>query len=383
MPEPITIVGGNVAGLSAAYHLARRGCPVTVYESRLWDKPCGGAISIEYANYLAETFGIEIPALSRPIPHIRFCFANRRCVETNSLFVIISRSDLQQQLVQSLQKEPNIHIIFKRITPENSGILSSQTVLATGFSGFTRRIIGRQWHEREYAMALKYPVDFRSLSEKPGHLMFFDSRLKGYGWFFYCDNRHCNAGIGGLIDKKTIFDQFQFFIKRIDDWFGHGIKTHTPPIVWKIPIRLNSWAPPVTFYKNNIEYIGVGDVLGLAHPVIAAGIEPAWQSGWLVGESYDRVTHSINIDRYRHLLKKNLRLTSRKSFDMLVSAVLRINAFPFKDRLSFALMQLFHTQIIDQIKKSPWFAMVHDGHEKTGFRPPSIGASQHSALIEK
>ena len=368
MPQPITIIGGNIAGLSAAYYLARKGCPVTIYENKIWDKPCGGAISIEYANYLINEVGIDIPAVNQFIPHVRFCFTNHRAVETDGLFVVISRFDLQQQLIQRLEKESNIDIIFKHMTLKNSARFSSQTVLATGFSGFTRKIIGKEWHEREYALALKYKGHCRTISQSPGHLMLFDSRLKGYGWVFCGSNGYCNLGIGGLIEKNIIYEKYLDFIKQVNDRPGYDIRPDSSPDAWKIPIMLNNWNSPVSFYKNGIEYIGVGDVLGLAHSVIAAGIEPAWQSGWLLGESYDRTTHSINIAQYRHLLKKNLQLTSRKPFDILVSNMLRINCFPFKDQLSYALMKLFYKKIIGQVKKYPWFAMVHDGNKKTGFK---------------
>ena len=368
MPQPITIIGGNIAGLSAAFYLARKGCPVTVYENKIWDKPCGGAISIEYANYLVNELDIDIPEVNQFIPRVRFCFTNNRSVETNGLFVIISRFDLQQKLIRRLQKEPNINIRFKHITHKDSTLLSGQTVLATGFSGFTRQIIGEEWYKREHALTLRYKGHCRRASQNPGHLMFFDSRLKGYGWVFCDNNRHFNIGIGGLIEKKIIYKKYEEFIKLINDRLGYDIRPESPPDVWKIPIIPNNWNTPVSFHKNGIEYIGVGDVLGLAHPVIAAGIEPAWQSGWLLGESYDRKTHSINITQYRHLLKKNLQLTSRKPFDILVSNMLRINYFPFKDQLSYTLMKLFHKKIIHQIKKYPWFAMVHDGNQKTGFK---------------
>ncbi|MBC2714504.1 MAG: NAD(P)-binding protein [Desulfobacteraceae bacterium] len=368
MPQPITIIGGNIAGLSAAYYLARKGCPVTVYESKIWDKPCGGAISIEYAHYLINKLGIDISAVNQFIPHVRFCFTNHRSVETDGLFVIISRYTLQQQLISRLQKEPNINILFKHITIKNSAPLSSQTVLATGFSGFTRQIIGKEWHKREYALTLKYTGHFRTISQNPGHLMFFDSRLKGYGWMFCNNCSHFNIGIGGLIEKNIIYEKYEEFIKMLNDRFYYDIRPDSPPDAWKIPIILNNWNTPVSFYKNGIEYIGVGDVLGLAHPVIAAGIEPAWQSGWLVGESYDRATHSIDVAQYRHLLKKNLQLTSRKPFDILISNMLRMKRFPFKDQLSYALMKLFHKKITGQIKNYPWFAMVHDGNKKTGFK---------------
>ena len=368
MPQPIAIIGGNIAGLSAAYHLARKGCPVTIYESKIWDKPCGGAISIEYAYYLAKEIGIDIPDLDQYIPHIRFYFRGHRIVETDGLFITISRYNLQQQLISKLQNDPNIDIIFKHMTLKDHDLFSAQTILSTGFSGLTRQIIEKQWHNREYALALKCSGFFRKTSQKPSHLMAFDSRLKGYGWFFCGNNHYANVGIGGLIEKKIIYEKFEEFIKHINDRFGYGIRLESSPAVWKIPITLNNWNTPVSCYKNGIEFFGTGDVLGLAHPVIAAGIEPAWQSGWLLGESYDPATHTIKTARYRHLLKKNLQLTSLKPFDIVLSHILRLNWIPFKDQQAYFLMKLFHKKIIHQIKRYPWFAMVHDGEKETGFK---------------
>lgn len=370
IPHPITIIGGNIAGLSAAYHLARKGCPVTVYERKIWDKPCGGAITIEYAQYLKNTIGIDLHGADQCIPHIRFYFSGHQqhYVETEGLFVTISRQKLQQQLISRLEEEPNINIIFKHMTLKDFSTLSEQTILASGFSGFTRHIIGKEWDNREYALALRYAGYNKKTIHHPAHLMAFNSLLKGYGWFFCGRNHYFNIGIGGLIKKEVIYDKYKEFIKSINDRFSYEICPESLPDEWKIPITLNSWSTPISFHKNGTEFIGTGDAIGLAHPVIAAGIEPAWQSGWLLGESYDRASHSINISRYRHLLKKNLQLTSRKPFDIIISSVLRLKWIPYKDQMAYLLMKLFHKKIIHQIKKYPWFAMVHDGKKETGFK---------------
>ena len=46
MVETITIIGGNISGLSSAYYLAQKNIHVTIYEAKEWNKPCGGAISL-------------------------------------------------------------------------------------------------------------------------------------------------------------------------------------------------------------------------------------------------------------------------------------------------------------------------------------------------
>jgi len=366
--HPISIIGGNISGLSAAWHLAQKGCPVTVYETRLWDKPCGGGISIGFARHLSRLLNVDIPALNQSIPKIRCCFSSLRCIEIDPLFVIVSRYDLQKQLISRLTSEPNINIIFKKISPTELALLSPQTVLATGFSGFTRQIIQNHWHDREYALTLKTVGTFHTQPRQPAHLLFFDSRLKGYGWLFLKGNNQFNCGIGGLVDKKNLDARYDAFIDLLNNRFGYPLHPEKPPSIWKIPITMDLARAPVSFFRNNIEFIGAGDALGLAHPVMAAGIEPAWQSGWLIGESYDPGTGLINTERYRNLLKKNLKMTSRSPFNALVSRALRVPGLPLKDTVAYGLMKYFNQPIARHILNNPWFALMHDGHAGTEFR---------------
>ena len=369
MSNHITIMGGNIAGLSAAWYLAQKGCPVTVYETKIWDKPCGGAISIEFAQYLRQNLDIDIKALDQPIPRMRFGFINGRYVETKGIFVITSRKDLQKQLIDRLQKETNINIIFKRISSDDDSLFTPQTILATGFSGFTKKILQDQWQHLEHAVTLKCEGTLDGASRLDSHLIVFDSRINGYGWVFIQPDHTVNIGVGGLMDLPLLHQHYDEFVEFIRNRFDYHFTPITRrPQIWKVPILVNNWNTPVLFSKNKIEFIGAGDVLGLAHPFIAAGIEPAWQSGWLVGESFNPVEKRINTARYRHLLKKNQQLTSKKRFDVLVARLLRFNYFPFKDPLAFILLNILKDPIIDKLKKYPWFAMVHDGNKKTGFK---------------
>ncbi len=369
MANPITIAGGNIAGLSAAHHLARRGCPVRVYETKIWDKPCGGAVTIEFADYLAQEFGIYLHTGKSPLPRVKFGFQNGRYVETQGLFIIASRYDLQKKLIECIGNEPGVNIQFKHLSTRDHELFSPQTVLATGFSGFTRQVLQNHWYQQEHALALKYEGVLDKDSRIDAHLIVFDSRYKGYGWVFVKEQGRYNIGVGGMTGRADLQHRFGEFVGFIEKQFHCRIEPlPVPPLMWKIPMVMESWKTPVSFFRNGIEFIGAGDVLGLAHPVIGAGIEPAWQSGWLLGESYDPSSQKIDTGLYRHLLKKNQQLTSRKPIDMLVSRMLRNPSIPYKDGLSFFLLKLFKRPTIKTLKRYPWFALVHDGRRKTRFR---------------
>jgi len=365
----VSIIGGNIAGLSAAYYLAKNGCPVTIYESKIWDKPCGGAISIEFAKYLNQELSIALPELDRPIPRVKFGFMNGKGVETEGVFIITSRYHLQEKLIQRLQKEQNIEFVFKRISARDKNLFSQQTVLATGFSGLTKKLIKNEWQNREIALTLKHTGKFDKTPGAACHLLLFNSRIHGYGWVFLENNDAFNLGIGGLIDKSTLYKSYDEFLYFISKTINYPIDLPDgKPKLWKLPICVNTWHSPVAFVNNGFEFVGVGDVLGLAHPFIAAGIEPAWQSGWLIGESYDPIQKKIIISKYRHLLTKNHQLTCRKRIDLLLAKMLRANHFPLKTQLSYMMLRVFKKIILQTLKDYPWFAMVHDGDQKTNFR---------------
>ncbi|MGB9498555.1 MAG: NAD(P)-binding protein [Dissulfuribacterales bacterium] len=244
MSKHITIVGGNIAGLSAAYYLAEKGCPVTVYETKIWDKPCGGAITIEFARYLQQELDIKIKELDQPISRIRFIFLNGKYIETDGIFIIISRYRLQEQLIEKLRQKSNIEIVFKRISANDTGLFSPQTVLATGYSGFTKNIIGHEWKAREYARTLKYEGSNHTGQKKAPHLLYFDSRLKGYGWFFMGNDRSFNLGIGGLVEKKILHKKYREFINLLNDMLGYRLIPVSVPKMWKIPIIVDNWNTP-------------------------------------------------------------------------------------------------------------------------------------------
>lgn len=355
MSTPVTIVGGNVAGLSSAYHLAGRGCPVRIYEGRVWDKPCGGAVSVEFARYLKHDVGLRLDAALQPVLPVRFGFTSGRHVDSPGFFIILNRRDLQGRLMEKLSRVPGVEIIPQRASLADIRRFSSQNVLAAGYGGFTRKIMGGRWKHLEYVRAVKYggPAPC-PLPER--HLIVFDQRINGYGWVFIEPGNRFNIGMGGMTDRSALTQGFEKFIRHIDARFGYHIPlSDLKPAGWRIPMIVDIRDHPVFFRYQDKIFIGVGDALGLAHPVIAAGIEPAWLSGRLIGESFNRMTGSIDLDRYRRLLVQNLHLTCRKRSDLLAASVARSSWIPFKEEIAYLLLKLLWPRTLENLKTRPWF----------------------------
>lgn len=365
MGDSIAIIGGNIAGLSAAYYLAGKGCNVTVYERKIWDKPCGGAISAQFADYLHHHVGIPVKGANDPIRKVRCGFQSTQSILLDGIFIITSRYRLQEDLIAYLDRHPNVDFVFKRVSVEDQRLFTPQTVLATGFSAFTREIIQDQWRNREYALVYKANGHVTPARTPDCHLLLFDSRINGYEWIFIESDGTFNMGAGGLMDRNRLYQAYEEFRRTSVNIYNYSALNPTGrPIMWKIPIALHPCRNPLTFIRKNTEFIGVGDVLGLAHPIVGAGIEPAWQSGWLLGESYDPVRNRIDAEKYRHLLNQNLRLTSRKPIDRLAARMLRSVRLPLNERLAYIYMRLNKRSIHRSLNQYPWFAKVHDGRRR-------------------
>ena len=367
MAHAIAIIGGNIAGLSAAYYLAGKGCKVTVYEAKIWDKPCGGAISIQFADYLRHHVGVSVAASDKPTRKVRCGFQKTPPVLLNGIFEITSRYQLQKDLITRLKSHPNIEVVFKRVSLNDRHHFTPQTVLATGFSALTRKIIQDEWYNREYALIYKTQGVIDPDRHPDTHLLLFNSRIRGYGWIFLENNGRFNMGTGGLLNKEKLYREYDRFRKSSRDVYNYSsLRPVGRPVIWKLPVALQPERNQLAFIRKNIEFIGVGDVLGLAHPIVAAGIEPAWQSGWLLAESYDPARGRIDVERYRLLLKKNLHLTSRKPIDRLSAWMLRSFKLPVHERMAYIFLRLNRQSIYKSLAQYPWFAMVHDGKQPVG-----------------
>jgi flavin-dependent dehydrogenase len=367
----ISIIGGNIAGLASAYYLSKKGYVTTIYEPKIWNKPCGGAISVEFDHFLRNELDIVLDESIVYIPRMKVGLWTGRHVDVESVFTVTTRYDLQEKLTEKLKEMPDIHFVKRQVKLTDKDIFTYQTIVATGFSGFTHKIMNRKWNYRDRAQILRFDGHIENKSHPNAHLIVLDNKMVGYGWVFLGAENHINIGVGGVGPTSFIWKRYYEFFRLLKNKYGYEINPdEVKPQGWGLPLPINKWSYPVSTLTDNVEFIGVGDALGLAHPILGAGIEPAWQSGWILGESIDKSTNSIDTSKYQKLLQKNKSLSSGRRLDHFMAHMMRNRFIPFKDKFAYIALRLFMNHMINKMRDYPWFALVNDGERKTGFSVP-------------
>jgi flavin-dependent dehydrogenase len=370
MKNSIAIIGGNISGLSSAYYLAKKGVQVTVFESKLFNKPCGGAISLEFDQYLRDELSITLDESDHYTERFKVGLWNGRFMEDEGVFRVTTRYDLQTKLIDRLREEPNVDIKVRRVSSCDFDLFTPQTVVATGYSGFTKTIMDRKWERNDKALTLRFDGVVKDTSYPNANLIVLNHGKMGYAWVFVGKDNHVNIGVGAVADREYIWNMYYEFYDIIREKYGYNIDPPaTKPQSWVLPMLVNKQKYPVSRIQNEIEFIGVGDAIGLAHSLSGAGIEPAWQSGWILASCLNS-NGKVDVIKYRKLIKLNLRLTVWRRMDHLL-AVLSRKPIPFKDKIGFLGLHFIRHRMINMMQKYPWFALVHDGIKETGFRIPS------------
>jgi len=366
LPQKIAIIGGNVAGLASAYFLSKKGFDVTVYESKIWNKPCGGAISLEFDYYLQKVLNVFLEESDHYTDRFKVGLMNGRCMEDEGIFRIITRHDLQEKLIKRIQKEDSVTINFRYVSVKDTHLFTPQTIVATGYSRFSKKVLRREWLPSEYAFTIRYDGIISEGKFPNTNLIILDSQKMGYGWVFIGKDNHVNIGVGALAPREYVWKKYYEFFDVIKEKYGYNINApQVKPKCWILPMLVDKLKYPVSQNKDGIEFIGVGDTLGLAHAISGAGIEPAWMSGWVLAESLNN-NGQINVRKYTQLLRINLRKTVWRRTDHLLSYLSR-KPIPFKDSLGFFSLYIIRHRMIRMMRKYPWFAFIHNGIRKTGF----------------
>jgi len=370
MVNKITIIGGNISGLSSAYYLAQKNIHVTIYEAKEWNKPCGGAISLEFDQYLRDELDITLAESDHYTERFRVGLWNGWSMEDEGVFRITTRKDLQKKLTERILELPNIDIINQRVTTADKDFFTKQTIVATGYSGFTRRALDKKWDKKDIALTLRFDGILEDAQIPNTNLIILDHKKMGYGWVFVGKDNHVNIGVGAQASLEYVKNLYHQFFGVIRDKYNYQLPTpDQKPESWVLPILINKMKYPVFNNANSTQFIGVGDSLGLAHSLSGAGIEPAWQSGWIIAECVNK-KGEIDVAKYQELLRKNLRLTIWRRTDHLLSDLSQ-KPIPFKDKIGYLGLHVIRHRMINMMHKYPWFSLVHDGNKETGFSVPN------------
>ena len=386
MNSELSVIGGNISGISSAIYLQRKNphLEITVYEPKIWNKPCGGAMSIEFYDYLQKEFQITLDE-DHHAPELRTGLWSGRYVSSDSPFIVTSRYDLQNKLV-SKAKDLGIKFVEKRVSIEDKDLFTYQTIVASGYSGLTRKLMNQYWKKSDFAPIIRFDgiVKEGEANYPDASFIILDNKQVGYGWLFVGSNGHINVGLGGLGSPELINKRYYLFLDLLRDKYGVTLPTDkVKPEGWGLPLPINKWKYKVSNKIEqypDIEFLGVGDAIGLAHPILGAGIEPGWQSGWLLAESYDRSTGIIDPIRYKKLLKVNHKVSSGRRLDKFLANSMRNRLVPGKDKVGYIALRLFMNRMIEKMRVYPWYAYIADEKgpfNKTGkpWAPPSEGVN--------
>jgi len=288
----IAIIGANVAGLGSAIAIKekRPDIDVVVYDKNgIWNKPCGDAISVEFNEELLSR-GIHLKEAEYSAELIIGSFA-KRAVTSRSPFIITTRDDLQARLLEYAIDKHDIGYEERFIRPKDTEFFTPQTIVASGYTGVTHSLLNRKWSKNDVTRIIRWDGKLTGSSAvyPRKQILLVDTKNIGYGWVFIGAGSHVNIGYGSIMKTpiKTIIKQYYAFIDILNAEYGFNLEHYDVGNYesWGLPLPVKKNVK-VNNFRNGIEFIGVGDALGLAHPTLGAGIEPAWLSARLLANSF-------------------------------------------------------------------------------------------------
>ena len=297
----VVVIGGNISGLSAALCLGSKGIPTALYEEKIWSKPCGGGFGIGFSKEL-RNLGVKVP-----FKYVRWLVLadKHKKVEIVVPLAIASRYKLQESLLEIAKKNTfiDVHLGEKLNFSRDFNTFQDINVVATGTSGFSRQALGKSLNG---VGMFQY-----QLVQAQGNVENFDATIfymlpkhQGYAWLFPAPEGKIDIGVGGLSKDANWDKELYDFMSWLDRTYGFKIKIAKKSRSWGIPIPINKPGKIARRYNNKL-FVGVGDAIELPDSITAAGIEPAWFSGQLVGNAIKSTTE-LDLQEYAHNLEKKL-----------------------------------------------------------------------------
>ena len=301
--QKVVVIGGNISGLSTTLSLSKKNIPTILYEEKIWAKPCGGGFGFGLTSTLKD-LGVNIP-----FRYVKWLtVANKyKKVDIVVPLTIVSRYKLQESLMNVVKQKSNVTVEIGRKLNFTHDFDKFQNinVVASGINGFSRQALCKSLSDVGMYQYQLIKAESEDLVNFDATIFYMLPKLQGYAWLFPAPEGMLDVGIGGLgkgVNWDRELEKFMLWVKRE---YGQTIKIAKKSRSWGIPVPMNKPGRIARRYKNKL-FVGVGDAIELADSITAAGIEPAWFSGQLLGDSISSAT-TIDLRKYAVDLEERLR----------------------------------------------------------------------------
>ncbi|MBC6998371.1 NAD(P)/FAD-dependent oxidoreductase [Cytophaga sp. FL35] len=323
----VVVVGGGLAGLTAAIHLGLEGVSVLVLEKNTYPhhKVCGEYVSNEVLPYL-QKLGVSLQAAGAPtISKFQLSQGNGKVLEADLPLggFGISRYAFDE-LLYKRALEVGVEVQFEKVT----GILfkkSSFEVVISNGKKFTSRVVLGAYGKRS-TLDKKLNRDF--ITEKSAWV----AVKNHYKWNVFPDDvvalHNFHGGYGGLSKTESgevnfcymaHYDSFQKF-KKVEDFNGQIIAQNKflkdflqeaePVFEQPLTIAQISFRPKKAV-ENHV--LMIGDTAGLIHPLCGNGMAMAIHSAKIASELV--VSYVKSGQENRSLLEKSYQQEWKKTFN--------------------------------------------------------------------
>lgn len=371
MNRHFAIIGANIAGLASAIAIKekRPDIDIIVYDKNgIWNKPCGAAISVEFYKFLIDK-GIYLTEAEYSDEFITGSF-DSPVVTMKSPFIVTNRVDLQTKLLDYAVNQQGVQYEQKFVKTTDIELFTAQTIVASGFTGISHTLLNRKWKQSDLCTIIRWdgiisPLTNGSSIDYPRkQVILIDNYHIGYGWIFIGAGSHINIGYGSIhkTPMRTVINQYYNFIDILNENYGFNLEFDDLRdfVSWGLPIPIKKKKIKVShFDPNGIQFIGVGDALGMAHPTLGAGIEPAWLSAELLAQCLQS-NGLIDTTLYQKLLWKNVRAIITPGRDYYYSRLFRskfykLIPYRLRKRLLNRLMVTHQPRLMNHWKVNPMF----------------------------
>lgn len=323
--NPVSIVGGNISGLSTAIALNEKGIDCEVHEYKLWEKPCGGAFGIGFVNTLKK-LGVKVPI--RKVPAVVVTNGFKTLEHLPAPIYIASRYKIQVELYE-LAKQKGIPIhLGKRINfKKDFDSLNPLTVVACGINRFSLSALDRP-EFNDLARARYFLIHATLEGEFNECIFYLLPRKKGYAWLFPSIDGKVDIGVGGLDSGTNWNDVLNNFIIWL--WRKYKLRfyyTKKDIKGWGIPFGIEKLTNIGLWKKHNGKlFVGVGDSIELVHPAFGSGIEVSWESGKHFASACNSDSKTLfDKVKYFRLIEQELNTHTRSRGSVFLTKFLRSN----------------------------------------------------------